>query len=135
MNKNKILKIIYWTAAVLGVQTILFLGIAVMGYGFDNTDLSHFLVSIFSSVGVVIGLLIAYKWAFAGGLIGTLFYVSAFIIDRFNDDGYGCGLDSGSYDCDQTSIFAYFALPAVLFLIVGISKIVEAKKSKNKRLI
>jgi len=56
-------------------------------------------------------------------------------IDRFNDDGYGCGLDSGSYDCDQTSIFAYFALPAVLFLIVGISKIVEAKKSKNKRLI
>lgn len=131
MKKNKILEIIYWIAAVLGVQAILFLGSALMGYGFDDSDLSHYLVSIFSSVGVVIGLLVAYKWVFAGGLIGTLFYVSAFIIDRFNDDGYGCGLDSGSYECDQTSIFAYFALPAVLFLIVGISKIVKAKNVKK----
>lgn len=131
MKKNKTLETIHWTARILGLQTIVFFGLS-LSAGFDESGLSHYWISIFASLGVIFGIIIAYKLAFAGGLIGTLFYLAAFTIDRFNDAGYGCGYDRGSYDCDQTSFLAYFVLPALLFLIYGISQIIVAKRVRKK---
>ena len=118
-NRKKIVLTIRWLARIASIVSIGLLAAFVFG---PNEPLQfqspgEWIGFLFFPIGIVIGMLVAWRWEILGGLTATIcllgFYVWHFVqTDKF---------PSGPY-------FLLFALPGLILLLVGLASSRQNRK-------
>jgi hypothetical protein len=106
MNKNLLVKIIFWFARITSAASVGMLLLFIFGEGFNPTKLSlkEAALFLFFPFGVMLGMLFGWKSELAGGLISILSLTGFCIIESI-DGGF------------PGSAFFVFIFPGFLFLL------------------
>jgi len=124
---NKLGKIIRWTARIWSLISLAFVLLFFIGYSLDPSELpptnTDFIVMAFFPVGVLLFMLLGWKWERLGG-IGCLSSLAGFYIALYIQKQV---LAMGPY-------FLLVAMPGVLFLISSILQRDNKKVRKNNSL-
>lgn len=110
MQKQKGLKIILWTARLLGAVVIVFLLFMTIGELFTDSKTnaisqSDYIALLLFPGSTILGLLLAYKWESLGGLITVFGMICLHIIRP---------------DLATSLLISSFAIPGLLYIIYAV---------------
>jgi len=121
MDNRLSVKILNWVSKIWSLLSILFVALFFLAHIFESKEpitlnFSIIRTFIFFPIGLLIGLVLAWKWNITGGIIAVLSIVG-FHLDMFIQNG----------DPDFVILIELLAFPGLLFVILGILK----KRSSN----
>jgi hypothetical protein len=110
LNKEKGLKIILWSARILGTLVIIFLLFMTIGELFSDSNTttihsSDVIALILFPISTIIGLLLAFKWKGLGGLITVGGMICLHIVRP---------------DLASSALISAFVIPGLLYIIYSV---------------